>query len=261
MRASRSIHSSSLVLERLKVQFIIIAFGINSIAAWFHGHSLSCYERWKSGHAQTYKQPSTTEKNCKRARWCPNLIYPEIGRCLAQTGLSVPRVPPQTMVAIEPVTALNALTFKTLRLRALRDEPQAVCSTYAKESQFTDADWIKRGTQWSDGERSMMFLASDEGVACGIAGSVLDKEDETRAQLVSMWTAPTHRRRGIGRLLVEGVFSWARSRNVRVLWLMVTSSNAAISFYERLGFRRTGRTEPYPNDPSLVEYEMSRSVD
>jgi ribosomal protein S18 acetylase RimI-like enzyme len=166
------------------------------------------------------------------------------------------------MIEIEPLTPLNALTFKTLRLRALRDDPQAFGSTYAKESQLGDADWIKRATQWSDGERSIMFLASDEGVACGIAGSFLDEGDITRAQLVSMWMAPTHRRRGLGRLLVKEVLGWARSRNVRVLHLMVTSNNDdATSFYERLGFRRTGRIEPYPNDSSLVEYEMSRPVD
>jgi len=33
-----------------------------------------------------------------------------------------------------------------------------------------------------------------------------------------------------------------------------------MAFYERLGFIRTGRTEPYPNDPALIEYEMSRPV-
>ena len=43
--------------------------------------------------------------------------------------------------------------------------------------------------------------------------------------------------------------------------LMVTSNNeAALRFYEQLGFNRTGRTEPYPNDPALIEYEMSRQI-
>jgi ribosomal protein S18 acetylase RimI-like enzyme len=44
-----------------------------------------------------------------------------------------------------------------------------------------------------------------------------------------------------------------------LLQLMVTSKNEpAMRFYEELGFARTGRIEPYPNDPSLVEYEMER---
>jgi ribosomal protein S18 acetylase RimI-like enzyme len=41
------------------------------------------------------------------------------------------------------------------------------------------------------------------------------------------------------------------------LILTVTSVNhGAIRFYERLGFRKTGKTEPYPNDPAIFEYEM-----
>jgi ribosomal protein S18 acetylase RimI-like enzyme len=42
---------------------------------------------------------------------------------------------------------------------------------------------------------------------------------------------------------------------------MVTSCNQdAVEFYMRIGFSMTGRTEPYPNDPALVEYEMSRQL-
>jgi ribosomal protein S18 acetylase RimI-like enzyme len=76
-----------------------------------------------------------------------------------------------------------------------------------------------------------------------------------------MWTAPTHRKRDIGRLLVKQVAKWARQRGADVLLLMVTSGNEpAMLFYQQLGFSRTGRTEPYPNDPALIEYEMSRPV-
>jgi GNAT superfamily N-acetyltransferase len=61
--------------------------------------------------------------------------------------------------------------------------------------------------------------------------------------------------------LVNNVLNWARGRNARSLLLMVTSNNEpAIGFYQRLGFTRTGRTEPYPNDPVVIEYEMSRPI-
>jgi ribosomal protein S18 acetylase RimI-like enzyme len=164
------------------------------------------------------------------------------------------------MVAVEPITPQNALIFKAVRLRALQDAPSAFGSTYAKESQLTDADWIKRAAQWS-GERGAGFLAIDSGVACGIAGSFLDQDDPTRAHLVSMWTAPTHRQRGIGSLLVNEILAWGRLRRARTLLLMVVSNNEpAILFYQRLRFTRTGRTEPYPNDPALIEHEMSRAI-
>jgi len=164
------------------------------------------------------------------------------------------------MIALEPITPQNALIFKAVRLRALQDTPGAFGSTYAQESQLTDEEWIRRAARW-DGERGAGFLATDDGAVCGIAGSFLNEDDATRAHLVSMWTAPTHRQRGVGRLLVNEVSSWARLRGVRTLWLMVVSNNEpAIVFYQRLGFVRTGRTETYPNDPALIEYEMSREI-
>ena len=88
-----------------------------------------------------------------------------------------------------------------------------------------------------------------------------DQDDATRAHLGSMWTAPMHRHRSISRLSVNEVLGWARLNKARTLQLMVTSNNEpAILFYQRLGFTRTGRTEPYPNDPVLIEYEMSLPI-
>jgi ribosomal protein S18 acetylase RimI-like enzyme len=76
-----------------------------------------------------------------------------------------------------------------------------------------------------------------------------------------MWVAPAHRGRGVGKQLVNAILDWARSKHAQALCLMVTSNNeVALRFYQRLGFVRTGKTEPYPNDPALVEYEMVRPI-
>lgn len=164
------------------------------------------------------------------------------------------------MITVEPITAQNVSLFKTVRLRALQEAPYAFGSTHAKEAEFDDAEWLRR-VERMNGERGIGFLAIDGDAGCGIVGTFLDTNDTTRAQLVSMWTAPMYRQRGVGRMLVNEVLAWARGRNARALLLMVTSNNeAAIRFYERLGFTRTGRTEPYPNDPAIREYEMSRPV-
>ena len=152
------------------------------------------------------------------------------------------------------------MIFKDVRLRASRDTPSAFGSTYAKESQLSEDDWIDRASQRT-GERSIGYLAMDDGVACGIAAGFLDEHEASRAHLVSMWISPTHRRLGVGRSLVSAIIAWAQTRAVRTLHLMVTSNNeSAIRFYESLGFARTGRTEAYPNDVKLIEYEMSRSI-
>jgi hypothetical protein len=105
---------------------------------------------------------------------------------------------PFPMIAFEPITTLNLAIFRDVRLRALQDAPLAFGSNYARESQLSDEEWLQRVTRWN-GERGIGYLATDAGCGCGIAGSFLDEEDGTRAHLISMWTAPTHRKCGIGR--------------------------------------------------------------
>jgi ribosomal protein S18 acetylase RimI-like enzyme len=164
------------------------------------------------------------------------------------------------LIIIQPITLQNLALFKAVRLRALQEAPYAFGSTYASESAFTDAQWAARLDRWN-GVRGVGFIAVDGETPCGIAGTIIDDKNPARANLVSMWTAPSHRHTGVGRLLVNQALEWTREHKVSALLLMVTSNNTgAIRFYEKLGFVRTGRTEPYPNDPAITEYEMSRPI-
>jgi GNAT superfamily N-acetyltransferase len=159
---------------------------------------------------------------------------------------------------LETVSAANAMVFKTVRLRALREDPTAFGSTYAEESRLTDAEWIDLAVRRST-NGSMVWLAFADDVPGGIVGVFL--ESATHARLVSMWVAKVARGQGIGGALVEAAIAWARESRAQTMILTVTSNNdTATRFYEGLGFARTGRTEPYPNDPALFEHEMERRL-
>src|SRR5678815_1059522 len=108
------------------------------------------------------------------------------------------------MIVLEPISSKNSPIFKDIRLRALQDSPTAFSSTYDEESKLTDADWEKRATQWSCA-KSIGYLALDDRAAVGIVAGILNQTEPSRADLVSMWVASTHRRKGIGRMLVETV--------------------------------------------------------
>lgn len=165
------------------------------------------------------------------------------------------------MATLKPISSESVASFKSVRLGALRDTPSAFGSTYAKESRLSDAEWEQRAAQWH-GDRSICYLAWDGDQPCGIAASFLDRDDATQAHLASVWVPPSHRGRGVGRLLVDGILDWARGRRVEKMCLTVTSNNdVARRFYERLGFAKTGKMLPYPNDPALVEFEMIRSIE
>jgi ribosomal protein S18 acetylase RimI-like enzyme len=150
--------------------------------------------------------------------------------------------------------------FKAVRLRALQDTPTAFGSTYAKESALSDSEWRKRVDTWN-GPDAVCYLGTDDGAACGIIAGYLDKNDPRIAWVASMWVAPTHRRTGLGTMLMDAVKSWAYTLGAAELRLMVTSNNlVAMRFYERCGYTFTGTTGPYQNDPALYEYEMVKPI-
>ena len=161
------------------------------------------------------------------------------------------------MIVIKRITPESALVFKEVRLRALKESPTAFSSTYAREWQLPDEEWVSRATLWGGQGTDSIFLAFDGGAACGIIGSYVEPGDRQRAQVVSMWVDPAYRRAGVGKALVDRVVEWNRLLGMREIALMVTSVNAgAIAFYERLGFAKTGVTGEYPNDPAITEFEM-----
>lgn len=150
--------------------------------------------------------------------------------------------------------------YKTVRLRALKDSPTAFGSTWQRESQFTEELWNTRTARLSSG-RDIGFFAVHDGNYAGLALCFTCQDDPQRGELISMWVDPSYRRLGIGRLLIDAISAWAVEHGIQVLTLMVTSVNdSANEFYRRLGFTATGNTEPYPNDPAVVEYEMSKQI-
>lgn len=82
----------------------------------------------------------------------------------------------------------------------------------------------------------------------------------TVGRLHDLYVAPELRRRGVGRMLMERVFAWARDRPEPMI-LDWQASPSAVPFYEALGFRadRVGDFPEYPGF-SLDLREASKSV-
>ena len=164
------------------------------------------------------------------------------------------------MVTIEQLSPHGAVRLKRVRLTALKDTPSAFSSTWAKESQRSNEDWLKLASAWTSGQ-SVFYIAMDEGAPCGMIAGKSDEIAPRRAWVLSMWVAPAHRRSGLGVRLMNEVERWAQNLAICELYLHVTSNNStAQNFYERCGFTRTGITQPYQNDPALFEYEMAKAL-
>jgi hypothetical protein len=70
-----------------------------------------------------------------------------------------------------------------------------------------------------------------------LVGTAMVGADGHRGWVYYVAVAPSHQRRGVGRLLLQGAESWLARRDVPKVQLMVRGTNtAARGFYERLGY-------------------------
>lgn len=166
------------------------------------------------------------------------------------------------------MTRADSALLRELRLRALADSPQAFGSSYAREAAYTDEEWLAGIERFCDPSRGAGFVADDgDGRACGLVGCIRDDElrdeDETeRGIIISMWTAPEVRRRGVGTRLLAAAEAWASDRGLAELRLRVHEANvAARDLYRRAGFRETGDWDPFPNHPGGRNLYMAKRLE
>ena len=75
-----------------------------------------------------------------------------------------------------------------------------------------------------------------------IIGQVMADE----AEILSLGVAPELQRRGLGKLLVQGLVRAAKKAEAKRLFLEVAADNtAALALYTSLGFQETGRRKGY----------------
>jgi ribosomal protein S18 acetylase RimI-like enzyme len=153
--------------------------------------------------------------------------------------------------------------YRTLRLAALAESPDAFGSTFAHESARTDDEWATRLSQGASSAHQLPLLGEVDSEPAGLAWVRLnDEAGENAAHVYQMWVAPNHRRRGVGRALLDAAVDWARSVGASALVLHVTSGNSeAARLYEAAGFAPTGSEQPLRPGSELRSRGMRRALD
>lgn len=131
----------------------------------------------------------------------------------------------------------DATLYRSLRLRALREHPDAFTSSYAEERERpveAAAQRLAHHAFWGAYRHAELW---------GMVG--LEREPRARnrhkATVMGMYVAPEARGQGVGRSLLDALLRHARANGVESLVLTVTEGNtAAQRLYEALGFRSFG---------------------
>lgn len=91
--------------------------------------------------------------------------------------------------------------------------------------------------------KARYFVAVNDGKVCGYAGMwhIIDE-----GHITNIAVLPEMRQRGVGKALLEKLIEYAVNKKLVFLTLEVRVSNkAAISLYEKCGFKEIGRRKNY----------------
>jgi tRNA threonylcarbamoyladenosine biosynthesis protein TsaB len=151
---------------------------------------------------------------------------------------------------------------------AERQPPNAAVRKFKPEDAETVQEITKRSpeaAQWSreayvalNDQGHLAWVAEAGGAICGFfVASVVGDE----AEVLNLAVDPAKRRAGIANALLNEAFAEFQRRAVRRVFLEVRESNsAAIHFYEKQGFARTGQRAGYYREPAEAAVLMRREL-
>jgi ribosomal protein S18 acetylase RimI-like enzyme len=129
--------------------------------------------------------------------------------------------------------------FKSIRLEALRTEPENFASNAADWEQKSDEDWLAILSQ------TPIFAGFDiQNRPLAIMGLILERAKKMahRATIVMVYTTPKARGQGLAKALLNSLINYAQSEGIVQLELQASAENPeALGFYTSQGFEQIGR--------------------
>ncbi|MHA7127783.1 N-acetyltransferase family protein [Janibacter indicus] len=144
-------------------------------------------------------------------------------------------------ITVRALTEDEWETYRTLRLEALRESPDAFVADHDTEAAEPEDFWRARMA------RSVRLVAEAEGAHVGVVsiGSVSEDKGETAGQLFGLWVNPQWRGRSIAANLVRQGARIAEDKGLSQLYYWVGSDNGrAVAFASSFGFRPTDDRRP-----------------
>ena len=150
----------------------------------------------------------------------------------------------------------EGLAYRDVRLRSLREAPEAFASTFEEESTQPDAFWLDLVDRTAEAMGSaILTVERDDGTLAATTYVRVAPDPPHDAYIGAMWLdadlrGPRETPDGPGWAdqLLAAAEHFARTLGSQSIELWVSESNPrAQRFYQRNGYRPTGLTEPQPS--------------
>lgn len=171
---------------------------------------------------------------------------------------------PGAVVRVRSTREDDWRSVRALRLRNAADNPISYGATLAVTESMTEDDWRLRARRGTGTDTTSVVALDDRGRWVGMMSAQQHAADGEGALLTGVYVEPGHRGRagGVSAVLVAEVTAWA-SLHAEQLRLWVDAGpegSRARAFYERQGFRPTGRRQPLGGGFVGDQLEMVTSV-
>jgi ribosomal protein S18 acetylase RimI-like enzyme len=125
----------------------------------------------------------------------------------------------------------------------------------AEEEGRTDSEWAARLAAELPSDLPLVAEVGVEPI--GLAWGRIEPSSPGVAHLYQMWVAPTHRKLGAGKMLLDAVIAWAAAKNIDCIGLGVTCGDTpATRLYSRAGFEPVGEPAPLRPGSSVLAQAM-----
>ena len=156
------------------------------------------------------------------------------------------------MIEIRPARAEDAASLVALGTAVGGEEGAWLLTSAGWRTVAEERRYLRALKRYPD---AAVYVAEDDGQLVGRLSLGRDPHPASHHVAdLGLMVAASHRRRGVGRMLLEQAADWAREAGVRKLELHVFPWNEpAIRLYETFGFEREGlRREHYLRDGEYV---------
>ncbi len=165
---------------------------------------------------------------------------------------------------VRRIRADEGLALKEVRLRALREEPDAYHTTHDEAAVHADDEWHARAARGADGAYEALFVLDRGGGRLGgmvYTNALADPPHD--AFISAMWLDADLRGGGKADALMQAAESWARAMGSPQVELWASFSNdRARRFYARHGYVPAGVDERWERGggSSLFQKDLASEV-
>ena len=148
-------------------------------------------------------------------------------------------------IKIRPLTEADTEEFQALRLRALREHPEAFAQSYESQLHTPMPDVARRLRETSEATHDFILGMFSEDTLIGMVGFRRERGEKVmhKGSVWGMYVAAEAQGHGLGRMLIRDAISRAAQMpGLEQINLAVVSDNAsARNLYLSLGFEVYGR--------------------